>query len=38
MRVTLWWAIEQFQQLWQAKRLPEIEKPQPIKKEASLFD
>lgn len=30
--------IKQFQQLWQAKGLPEIGKPQPIKKEASLFD
>jgi uncharacterized protein YecE (DUF72 family) len=30
--------IKQFQQLWQAKGLPEIGKPQRTTKEASLFD
>ena len=30
--------IKQFQDLWRTKGLPEIRKPQPIKKEASLFD
>lgn len=30
--------IKQFQQLWQAKGLPEIARPQRIRRKASLFD
>jgi hypothetical protein len=30
--------IEQFQSLWHEKRLPAIEKPRRIRREASLFD
>lgn len=30
--------IKQFQELWQAKGLPEIGSPRRVKKEASVFD
>jgi hypothetical protein len=29
--------IEQFRRLWREKGLPEIEKPQPVRTEPSLF-